>query len=124
MFFFNDTATTEIYTLSLHDALPICSEIAATAPSTGWPERRRPGPAPRSAARWWPGPPRARLVGPRCRPDVALPDARAADWAPTSRPDLPESCRRTWPRPIDPGHRSPPPEWRRAERRWSTSTPG
>src|SRR2546427_5897814 len=23
-FFFNDTATTEIYTLSLHDALPIC----------------------------------------------------------------------------------------------------
>src|SRR3989442_15140010 len=24
-FFFNDTATTEIYTLSLHDALPICS---------------------------------------------------------------------------------------------------
>src|SRR3712207_7372143 len=25
MFFFNDTATTEIYTLSLHDALPICA---------------------------------------------------------------------------------------------------
>src|SRR6266576_6534802 len=25
-FFFNDTATTEIYTLSLHDALPICSQ--------------------------------------------------------------------------------------------------
>src|SRR5256885_17260416 len=25
-FFFNDTATTEIYTLSLHDALPISSE--------------------------------------------------------------------------------------------------
>src|SRR3712207_8784008 len=24
-FFFNDTATTEIYTLSLHDALPICA---------------------------------------------------------------------------------------------------
>src|SRR5256885_10726039 len=24
IFFFNDTATTEIYTLSLHDALPIC----------------------------------------------------------------------------------------------------
>src|SRR3712207_8698206 len=37
-FFFNDTATTEIYTLSLHDALPICldhpSEVAA-------PTRRR-----------------------------------------------------------------------------------
>src|SRR2546426_679082 len=25
LFFFNDTATTEIYTLSLHDALPICN---------------------------------------------------------------------------------------------------
>src|SRR3712207_9048552 len=33
-FFFNDTATTEIYTLSLHDALPIC-------PQWG---RRDPGP--------------------------------------------------------------------------------
>src|SRR3712207_9362294 len=28
-FFFNDTATTEIYTLSLHDALPISRERAA-----------------------------------------------------------------------------------------------
>src|SRR2546427_11548073 len=28
-FFFNDTATTEIYTLSLHDALPICYEVPA-----------------------------------------------------------------------------------------------
>src|SRR5256885_6200169 len=26
-FFFNDTATTEIYTLSLHDALPICQSV-------------------------------------------------------------------------------------------------
>src|SRR2546425_6020458 len=26
-FFFNDTATTEIYTLSLHDALPICLDL-------------------------------------------------------------------------------------------------
>src|SRR2546425_13123973 len=26
-FFFNDTATTEIYTLSLHDALPICQRL-------------------------------------------------------------------------------------------------
>src|SRR2546429_3291398 len=29
-FFFNDTATTEIYTLSLHDALPILSPPALT----------------------------------------------------------------------------------------------
>src|SRR5258708_38444909 len=28
-FFFNDTATTEIYTLSLHDALPICGRDLA-----------------------------------------------------------------------------------------------
>src|SRR2546428_9195263 len=28
LFFFNDTATTEIYTLSLHDALPISQPIA------------------------------------------------------------------------------------------------
>src|SRR3990167_6996259 len=27
LFFFNDTATTEIYTLSLHDALPICKKF-------------------------------------------------------------------------------------------------
>src|SRR5712672_4671953 len=32
-FFFNDTATTEIYTLSLHDALPIsgCAALTSTA---------------------------------------------------------------------------------------------
>src|SRR3712207_8918803 len=29
VFFFNDTATTEIYTLSLHDALPILTEADA-----------------------------------------------------------------------------------------------
>src|SRR3712207_4046407 len=28
-FFFNDTATTEIYTLSLHDALPICRLVGS-----------------------------------------------------------------------------------------------
>src|SRR2546429_3435510 len=30
-FFFNDTATTEIYTLSLHDALPICPQTVSLA---------------------------------------------------------------------------------------------
>src|SRR5258706_14311208 len=37
-FFFNDTATTEIYTLSLHDALPICADrtiIAITSATAG-----------------------------------------------------------------------------------------
>src|SRR3712207_7910783 len=32
-FFFNDTATTEIYTLSLHDALPICVEAFRALPA-------------------------------------------------------------------------------------------
>src|SRR5690348_18068489 len=39
-FFFNDTATTEIYTLSLHDALPICttarSRADVTAMTSAW----------------------------------------------------------------------------------------
>jgi len=30
-FFFNDTATTEIYTLSLHDALPISRRLRPAA---------------------------------------------------------------------------------------------
>src|SRR5260370_13325302 len=34
-FFFNDTATTEIYTLSLHDALPISVMAAHGAPKRG-----------------------------------------------------------------------------------------
>src|SRR3989449_10902233 len=53
-FFFNDTATTEIYTLSLHDALPISSRsrlwparygasarVLASAPQSGRSERVR-----------------------------------------------------------------------------------
>src|SRR2546422_11345096 len=34
-FFFNDTATTEIYTLSLHDALPICTSSLRRAHGSG-----------------------------------------------------------------------------------------
>src|SRR2546429_6543820 len=44
-FFFNDTATTEIYTLSLHDALPILRaggpDAAAAAPPRELPPARR-----------------------------------------------------------------------------------
>src|SRR2546427_5563988 len=48
-FFFNDTATTEIYTLSLHDALPISSRSCGCSPSpadgasrrSGFSDRRR-----------------------------------------------------------------------------------
>src|SRR5258708_13606801 len=39
-FFFNDAATTEIYTLSLHDALPI-SRTVKPAVSMGLPKRQR-----------------------------------------------------------------------------------
>src|SRR6266705_4339345 len=42
-FFFNDTATTEIYTLSLHDALPISPPLQV--------QERRPAPAPRRRSR-------------------------------------------------------------------------
>src|SRR3712207_8924147 len=35
VFFFNDTATTEIYTLSLHDALPICGDGHEPSPARG-----------------------------------------------------------------------------------------
>src|SRR5437588_12505281 len=41
-FFFNDTATTEIYTLSLHDALPIFAGSGAQ-PRTGRALRPAPG---------------------------------------------------------------------------------
>src|SRR3989338_8790549 len=34
--FFNDTATTEIYTLSLHDALPICALPSPFGRGRGW----------------------------------------------------------------------------------------
>src|SRR2546425_13367948 len=39
-FFFNDTATTEIYTLSLHDALPIWSPDKRTMTNTALSERK------------------------------------------------------------------------------------
>src|SRR5690349_23117592 len=40
-FFFNDTATTEIYTLSLHDALPILQKNRKTVSPTRWIVARR-----------------------------------------------------------------------------------
>src|SRR2546422_10243490 len=43
-FFFNDTATTEIYTLSLHDALPISRWCGASTP--------RSSPSPTSSPSW------------------------------------------------------------------------
>src|SRR3712207_7046746 len=56
-FFFNDTATTEIYTLSLHDALPISgSRIHGPPPAAAVdarPKASASSPAGRRACRWW-----------------------------------------------------------------------
>src|SRR2546430_13496999 len=50
-FFFNDTATTEIYTLSLHDALPICASRSFDSPGLAC--RPQPAdPAGRLQGRW------------------------------------------------------------------------
>src|SRR2546427_5796030 len=49
-FFFNDTATTEIYTLSLHDALP----ISARAWTPSWSTTAIPWPWRPSRPRSWP----------------------------------------------------------------------
>src|SRR2546430_17491060 len=47
LFFFNDTATTEIYTLSLHDALPISSSNSTvTLSSRPEPDTARTTPPP------------------------------------------------------------------------------
>src|SRR5690242_21421651 len=53
IFFFNDTATTEIYTLSLHDALPISSPASAAsthAPSSTVPRTAATGTRRRTTA--------------------------------------------------------------------------
>src|ERR1041385_4938864 len=89
-FFFNDTATTEIYTLSLHDALPIWpgvlfveqhgarrQELAQRSRDFGLPAgsrrfRQRYGFAPFRP----PTVPRPRLVAPRRVGDLQVPDAR------------------------------------------------
>src|SRR6266481_9316748 len=41
-FFFNAPPTTEIYTLSLHDALPICTTLPPPRPSSSTPIRTKP----------------------------------------------------------------------------------
>src|SRR5215208_5370946 len=94
-FFFNDTATTEIYTLSLHDALPISPRrrgMRDASPRAGGgtsaqglrrvPQRRGPGFAPDAGRR------RAR---PRWSPDrTGQARLRASDRAGTA------SVRRDW----------------------------
>src|SRR2546430_16736297 len=73
-FFFNDTATTEIYTLSLHDALPISCHFAAVAEPL-WPQAVRPrrqlaplGAQPQRPSPWLS---EARTIGRYARPACA-----------------------------------------------------
>src|SRR3712207_8658411 len=47
-FFFNDTATTEIYTLSLHDALPISRQEVGRAQARREARPREAGPGPQA----------------------------------------------------------------------------
>src|SRR5438067_8401725 len=49
-FFFNDTATTELYTLSLHDALPISRSTCSAGPAGRRTLQRAPGSNARSAS--------------------------------------------------------------------------
>src|SRR3712207_9437517 len=103
-FFFNDTATTEIYTLSLHDALPILRP-ARSGPQDA--AVRHPGdPSPRRALRHGARDrPRPLWGRPRVRPDrvdraaTRLPGARPHPGPPPWRPGGAAS----------PSHPPPPP---------------
>src|SRR2546422_1208870 len=68
-FFFNDTATTEIYTLSLHDALPICRETIGRRDASSC---RLPRAAGRRRARRRPRAPAPRGYGRRDRKSTRL----------------------------------------------------
>src|SRR3712207_9593762 len=60
IFFFNDTATTEIYTLSLHDALPICLTLHPRAEDSSREFRYIAASPEPKTARISPSPPRSR----------------------------------------------------------------
>src|SRR3712207_7203185 len=70
-FFFNDTATTEIYTLSLHDALPIYPARRAAC------RGRDPGDRPVARAVLAERPGRPGLAGPRDRKSTRLNSSHA-----------------------------------------------
>src|SRR6267143_2170017 len=91
-FFFNDTATTEIYTLSLHDALPISTERRSLIGATvqpyvrKWSSISRPSIAPLVAVRPSPPAPTVRLrTVHRSAADDLKPCVREADAADADR---------------------------------------
>src|SRR2546422_8815329 len=75
LFFFNDTATTEIYTLSLHDALPISRDISCRLRRRRRPRREGDGQAAaaeRHALALLPAPVPTHGTGPRDRKSTRL----------------------------------------------------
>src|SRR6266567_538758 len=94
-FFFNDTATTEIYTLSLHDALPISgtpSPAIPAPPGSRNPRRRGlPGGAAAPAVADFPG----SAVRPAARPShpAAAGQAETAGQAVAARPKAGRTAR-------------------------------
>src|SRR3989449_9919275 len=66
-FFFNDTATPEIYPLPLHDPLPISSAAAGGAADRGGRDRRDTGDVPAAAALTFASSRRVRLPPPEAR---------------------------------------------------------
>src|SRR2546422_9210807 len=109
-FFFNDTATTEIYTLSLHDALPISTARSTCGRCTAPPGGR--GSDPRCAGASWSG----RTC---CRRATTTPitggGRRSAAWYPrTSLTSLNAAGGRFF---------SPPPPPPPVTRAWKLATP-
>src|SRR2546425_10444415 len=77
-FFFNDTATTEIYTLSLHDALPISLRPPTSREALGHPGTRGGSRATRASARQRPRGPRPRSPAAARAALLARPGPRTA----------------------------------------------
>src|SRR6266536_835899 len=100
-FFFNDTATTEIYTLSLHDALPIAGSAMGT-PRPGGPATPDSGPGARTGRCGWWWPPPTRPGCPNAPPGIWSPTGPCPTATATPRPRprvTRRRCRRpTWPR--------------------------
>src|SRR3989441_9688109 len=79
LFFFNDTATTEIYTLSLHDALPILRSRATCSRARRW-------------ARWW-----VSARSPEASAAGRFNVSRAGSSRPTATTIRPSSSSAGWP---------------------------
>src|SRR5256886_16860951 len=110
-FFFNDTATTEIYTLSLHDALPIYRHAARESRS-GRRAVHRPGIRPHRGS----GPPGAGLRGPPLHHDHVAVGRHRAPGGGGNGPGTRFPPDRARPPPAPPARRRTPRHPRRPHR--------